>query len=593
MKRLHLPFLGSFRRGLFIPFVFSVGGLWAPAVALGTSAAAPEPATGWQPKPEITTQLYMAVTAHPLATDAATAILKDGGNAMDAAIAAQFVLNLVEPQSSGIGGGAFLLYWDSKNQELLTFDGRETAPVAADGDYFRDASGKLLKWQEARASARAVGVPGTLHLLETAHRRLGQKPWASLISPAIDLAEGGFKVSPRLAQSIAGAQPLLRRSPTTRAYFFTSDDAPLPEGYWLTNPAFSKALKQIANGGADVLYRGPIGQAILQTLKDASTLPSLMSVEDLSEYETIIRPPVCARYRENSVCGMGPPSSGALTVGQILGLLDGFNLKAIGPQAEGIHLIAEASRLAYADRARYMADADFVSIPTDGLLDAGYLEQRRALIKTDRSMGKAEAGMPPGASLALAPMSQPEAAGTSHLSIVDKEGNIVSMTTTIESGFGSGLMAEGFLLNNEMTDFSFKSEVDGQFIANRVEGGKRPRSSMAPTIVFDGDGRPVLVAGSPGGSRIICYVAKTLVSILDWQMSPQQAVEQAHFCNRNGATELERGLDSDALRLSLEALGHEVRDREMNSGLHIIRRQPDGSLTAGVDPRREGVAAGE
>ena len=545
--------------------LISVGCLSVPTVGFATSTpASPEPATGWQTKTEITTARFMAVTAHPKATDAALLILSEGGTAVDAAIAAQLVLNLVEPQSSGIGGGAFMLYWDAKKREMTSIDGRETAPLAAQDDYFEDGSGGLVKWQDARAGARAVGVPGTLRLLESAHERFGSVEWKRLFAPAIKIAEDGFPVSARLAKSIDGAATLLRRSAPTREYFFTPDDAPLPEGHWLKNPEF---------------------------LKNSGRRGALMTAEDLSEYRAMLRPPVCAPYRTVVVCGMGPPSSGALTVGQILGLLEGFDLAS--PDAKSIHLIAEASRLAYADRAKYMADADFVAVPTQGLLDRNYLNQRSGLIETEKSMGKATPGSPPGGPLALSSMRQPEAAGTSHISIVDQYGSVVSMTTTIESGFGSGLMAGGFLLNNEMTDFSFKSETQGNPIANRVEGGKRPRSSMAPTIVLDTRGEPLLVAGSPGGSRIICYVTQALISILDWGMTPQTAVSMPHFCNRNGPTELEAGKDTEALRTALETLGHEVREQEMNSGLHIIPRRPDSRLSAGIDPRREGTAAGE
>lgn len=586
----HLTALRTFKARCAI--LISVGFLSVPTAGFATSTpASPEPATGWQTKTEITTARFMAVTAHPKATDAAVSILSEGGTAVDAAVAAQLVLNLVEPQSSGIGGGAFMLYWDATKREMTSIDGRETAPLAAQDDYFEDGSGGLVKWQDARAGARAVGVPGTLRLLESAHERFGSVEWKRLFAPAIKIAEDGFPVSARLAKSIDGAATLLRRSAPTREYFFTPDDAPLPEGHWLKNPEFARSLRQIAIGGADVFYRGEIGQEILETLKKSDRRGALMTAEDLSEYRAMLRPPVCAPYRTVVVCGMGPPSSGALTVGQILGLLEGFDLAS--PDAKSIHLIAEASRLAYADRAKYMADADFVAVPTQGLLDRNYLNQRSELIATEKSMGKATPGSPPGAPLALSSMRQPEAAGTSHISIVDQYGNVVSMTTTIESGFGSGLMAGGFLLNNEMTDFSFKSETQGNPIANRVEGGKRPRSSMAPTIVLDTRGEPLLVAGSPGGSRIICYVTQALISILDWGMTPQTAVSMPHFCNRNGPTELESGKDTEALRTALETLGHEVREREMNSGLHVIQRRPDGRLSAGIDPRREGTAAGE
>ncbi len=555
---------------------------------------APEPATGWQVKPEVRAQHFMAVTAHPLATRAATDILSTGGNAVDAAIAAQLVLNLVEPQSSGIGGGAFMLYWDAAKQELQTLDGRETAPAAAGADYFRDHNGTLLKWPNARVGGRAVGVPGTLHLLHTAHHLFGTKLWAELFSPAITLATQGFSVSPRLARSIAGAADKgLRRFTPTREYFLTDEGVPLPVGHQLKNPAFAKTLQQIAHEGISSFYQGPIASKLLQALQGTSALPAVMTDTDLAHYRTILRPPVCAPYRGYSICGMGPPSSGALTVGQILGLLERFDLSRMGPSPHSIHLILEASRLAYADRARYIADSDFSPVPVNGLLDPDYLASRSEKIQADSIIGKAPAGHPPGATSANASFTQHEAPGTSHLSIVDNQGNIVSMTTTIESGFGSGLMTQGFLLNNELTDFAFVATHNGRKVANRVEGGKRPRSSMAPTIVFDSGGMPILVAGSPGGSRIICYVAQTLIGVLDWEMSPQQAVSMPHFCNRNGASDLEKNASAPSTDAALQKLGHQTRIRDMNSGLHLIQILPTGQLLGGADPRREGLASGE
>ena len=567
-------------------------GMGATSVPASSTTPPPEPGTGWQPKPEVRAQQYMAVTAHPLATRAAVDILSRGGNAVDAAISAQLVLNLVEPQSSGIGGGAFLLYWDAATKELHTLDGRETAPAQADGNYFRLASGELLKWREARIGGRAVGVPGTLHLLSTAHTRFGQTPWASLFDPAISIAREGFQVTPRLSESIKSAAAALSQSPTAQKYFFTEESEALPEGYLLKNPEFAQALTRIAAEGPRAFYEGSIGQRLLADLENTSELPSLMTAEDLASYQTIARPAVCAPYRQYSVCGMGPPSSGALTVGQILGLLERFDLNSMGATATSVHLVSEASRLAFADRGRYMADSDFVSVPVQGLLDPAYLNQRSQLIEKALSMGRASAGQPPGADLSLVAVDQPENSGTSHVSIVDRSGNIVSMTTTIESGFGSTIMTQGFLLNNEMTDFSFKDQDEGRPVANRVESRKRPRSSMAPTIVFNSDGQPILVAGSPGGSRIICYVTQALIGVLDWGLSPQDAVSMPHFCNRNGPTDFEPGSAADVVD-ALSALGHETRIQEMNSGLHLIQILPDGTLRGGADPRREGVAAGE
>ena len=553
----------------------------------------PEPSTGWQDKEAVHAEHFMAVTAHPLATQAAYQILKAGGNAADAAVTTQLVLNLVEPQSSGIGGGAFMLYWDAKNQALFSFDGRETAPAAADADYFKDSTGQLMKWREARLGPRAVGVPGTLSLLHTVHQRFGRSPWTKLFAPAITLSREGFAVSPRMAKSIEASKEYLSRFSGTRAYFFTDQGVPLPEGYHLTNPGFAQTLELIAEQGIAPFYQGSIGKKLIETLQEASGRPSLMTMQDLNGYKTLSRAPVCAQYHGNAICGMGPPSSGALTVGQILQLIERFDIAGLGLNPKSMHLVLEASRLAFADRARYMADSDFVEVPVAGLLDQDYLRGRSQLIQPSRSMGKASVGKPPGVTIAHAAMQQFEPAGTSHFSIVDAQGNIVSMTTTIESGFGSMLMTQGFLLNNEMTDFSFRASKAGQPIANRVEGGKRPRSSMAPTIVFDRTGVPTLVAGSPGGSRIICYVAQALIGILDWQMNPQQAAAMPHFCNRNGTTDIESHAGADRLSTALTGMGHEVRIRNLNSGLHLIQRLPSGELLGGADPRREGLVLGE
>lgn len=566
------------------------GAFTAPA---SNSIPDPEPSTGWQDKEAVRAKHFMAVTAHPLATGAAYQILKDGGNAADAAVTAQLVLNLVEPQSSGIGGGAFMLYWDAKNQALFSFDGRETAPGAADADYFKDSAGQLIKWREARLGPRAVGVPGTLSLLHTVHQRFGQHPWAKLFAPAITLSRKGFTVSPRMAKSIEGSKEYLSRFPATREYFFTDQGAPLPEGYHLTNPDFAQTLELIADQGIAPFYQGSIGEKLIEALREASGRPAVMTMQDLNGYKTLSRPPVCARYHGNAICGMGPPSSGALTVGQILQLIERFDIAGLGLDPKSMHLVLEASRLAFADRARYMADSDFVEVPVAGLLDQDYLRGRSGLIRSSGSMGKASAGNPPGVTTAQASMQQFESAGTSHFSIVDAQGNIVSMTTTIESGFGSMLMTQGFLLNNEMTDFSFRASKAGRPIANRVEGGKRPRSSMAPTIVLDKTGVPTLVAGSPGGSRIICYVAQALIGILDWQMNPQQAAAMPHFCNRNGTTDIESHTGAERLGAALTGMGHEVRVRSLNSGLHLIQRLPSGELLGGADPRREGLVLGD
>ncbi len=554
----------------------------------------PESGTGWLSKEAVPAQTHMVVAAHPLASEVGLDILEQGGNAVDAAVAVQMMLNLVEPQSSGLGGGAFLVYWDAENRKLTTFDGRETAPGGAGPDYFLDEQGAPMEWWQAVKGGRSVGVPGTLRLLERVHREFGQLAWRRLLSPTVAQARKGFVVSPRLAASIAqSAQWGLADFDSAYQYFFTAEGEPLAPGMVLQNPEFAETLEQLIRQGSDYFYRGVLARKIVEAVSTQGERPGLMTLEDLANYEVVEREPVCAPYRIYQVCGMGPPSSGALTVGQILGISQNFDLPGLGPGADAVHIYSEAARLAYADRARYMADSDYVAMPTAGLLDPGYLARRAATINTHRSMGTAEAGTPPWDKLlCYADDLSPEQPGTSHFSIVDRWGNIVSMTTTIETGFGSRLMVGGFLLNNEMTDFSFVPEKAGKQVANRVEGDKRPRSSMAPTIVFDQDGNPALVIGSPGGSRIINYVAASVIAVLDWGMNIQSAINLGHFVNRNGDIELERSRAVAGLAPALEARGHGVKVRDLNSGLHGIRLFPGGGMQGGADPRREGVALG-
>jgi gamma-glutamyltranspeptidase / glutathione hydrolase len=571
---------------------------------------APEAASGHVEKGLATARRFMVTAANPLAVEAGFEILAAGGSAVDAAIATQLVLNLVEPQSSGIGGGAFLLHWDATSAALRTYDGREQAPAAAKADRFlRDDT--PLPFSKVVKSGLSVGVPGLVRLLEHVHERHGKLPWQRLFAPAIRLSEEGFRVSPRLSLLLYLQGPDAF-APDARHYFFDADGDARSAGFLLKNPEFATTLRAIRDQGPAAFYTGPIAQAMVDAIANAPNYAGDLTLADLAGYQVKDRPPICITYRRNRVCGMGPPSSGAITVNQTLGLLEGFDLgssprDALRPSL--MHLIAEAQKLAYADRNRYLADPDFVSIP-QGLLDSEYLTSRRKLIDPLKAARhRVMPGRPPGldkrASFGID--ATREAAGTSHISIVDAEGNAVSMTTTIESAFGSGLWAAGFLLNNELTDFSFRPfDASGRPIANRVEGGKRPRSSMAPTIVLDDSGGLKAVLGSPGGSRIILYVLKALVGIIDWKLDAQTAAAMINFGSRGRDFELEYDAafaTRDILKpwqhapavwhaIRLRPFGHRIRPDWMTSGLHIIVRR-NGMLEGAADPRREGIALGQ
>ena len=533
---------------------------------------------------------WMVSVANPHAAAAGARVLSEGGTAADAMVAVQAVLGLVEPQSSGIGGGAFLVWYDSKSGEITTLDGRETAPLAATPRLFQNENGERLKFWDAVVGGRSVGVPGTPALMEAAHKKWGQNSWNSLFSEAIDLADNGFAVSPRLAALVARDAERLGRFSDTADYFFPNEQ-PLVEGHLLTNPAYADLMRRMAKDGAEVIYSGDIARAIIDTVRGAEKNPGVLSLTDLQIYKVKERPAVCVPFRGYQVCGMGPPSSGALTVGQILGLLNQFP-PGSSNDPQTLRLIGDASRLAFADRGRYMADSDFVPMPTKGLLAQDYLSERAKLLNGPDALTEAVPGNPEYSHASLwADDVSLELPSTSHISIVDRFGNALSMTTTIENSFGSRLMAHGFLLNNELTDFSFSSHRNGVPIANRVEPGKRPRSSMSPTIILK-DGRPTLVIGSPGGSRIIGYVAEAIVAHIDWGMNIQAAVSIPHAINRFGTYDLEKGTSLEGMVAPLEELGYKVSLRSLNSGLHAISIGENG-LFGGADPRREGIAIGQ
>jgi gamma-glutamyltranspeptidase/glutathione hydrolase len=563
--------------------------LLAPAHAQQPSQ--PEAATGQSAKTLVRAKRQMVAAANPLAAEAGRRILRQGGSAVDAAIATQMVLNLVEPQSSGIGGGAFLVIWDARKKAIGTIDARETAPAAAKPDRFLGADGRPMRFYDAVVGGRSVGVPGVLRGLELAHKAHGRLPWATLFEPAIELAEKGFRISPRL-NGLLKTEQHLPRSATAKDTFYNADGSAKAVGTILVNRPLAETLRVIAARGADAFYTGEIARDIVTAVRGAANAGDL-SEADLAGYRARERPAVCGPYRRYEICGMGPPSSGGLTVLQILGILEGFDLKAEAPWSiRGLHLVTEAERLAYADRGLYMADADFVPVPVKGLTDRSYLRARAALIKPDASLKTAQPGTPPQSTAALGADDALELPSTTQISIVDRWGNAVSMTTTIEDAFGSRLMVRGFLLNNQLTDFSFSPEESGRPVANRVEAGKRPRSSMAPTLVFDRNRRLVMVVGSPGGSAIINYVAKVIVASLDWGYDMQSAISFPNIGSRNGPTEIEEGPSAAAIAASLKALGHETRIAEFTSGVQGIMVTRKG-LFGGADPRREGVALGD
>ncbi|MGE7369836.1 gamma-glutamyltransferase [Neorhizobium sp. NPDC001467] len=585
----------KFGRIVIAAAVFGSGLFSGAAAQQASDQIAPERATATSASKRVEAKSFMVAAANPLAAEAGRKVIADGGNAIDAMVAVQTVLGLVEPQSSGLGGGAFLVYYDATSKKLTTFDGREKAPMQATPKLFLDEQGQPLKFMNAVVGGRSVGTPGVVRLMEDVHKRFGTAQWASLFVSAEKLARDGFVVSPRLAGLIAAEGDALKTYEGTRSYFFDPAGAPLKAGHVLKNPAYAETLSAIATGGADAFYRGPIAEAIVRTVRNAAGNPGVLSLADLENYGVREREPVCLAYRALDICGMAPPSSGGVAIAQMLGMLENFDIKGFGPgNVQSWRLLGDAQRLAFADRERYLADTDFVPLPIRGLTEKTYLGERAKLLDTDKALTKeaVKAGEPEwdhallfGRDAAL------EMPSTSHFVIVDRQGNVLSMTTTIENGFGSRLMTNGFLLNNELTDFSFKTHDHGLPIANRVEPGKRPRSSMAPTIVMK-DGKPLLAIGSPGGSQIIGYVAQALIAYIDWGMPVEQIVSQPHLINRFGTYDIEAGTAAERFAEPLKAMGYEVKAGEMTSGLHAIEITGDG-LTGSADPRREGVAVGE
>ncbi len=556
----------------------------------------------------VTTEREMIVTANPLATAAGAKVLQNGGTAADAMVAAQTVLGLVEPQSSGLGGGAFVVYYDAAMDEITTFDAREKAPGAATEDRFLNDLGVSIGFTNAWQSGLSVGVPGTPRVMEVLHARYGKRPWARLLQPAISLAQGGFELTERTSSQVAGLlgrnssceKRLFFRDPVAFAYFANPDCTAKPAGTLIRNKDYANTLKAIRNDGADAFYFGDIAADIAAAVQGDPAIPGDMTTDDLANYEVIERAPVCIEYRGHDVCGMGPPSSGALAVGQILGILENFDLGNDPLDVEVVHLFTQAGRLAFADRGLYVGDTDFVTVPVEGMLDKDYLEERAGLIMVN-DMGTALPGTPPGVFDPTMPHSAAKISGTSHISIVDRYGNALSMTTTIESSFGNGVMVRGFLLNNELTDFSFIPGPIEAPVANRVQANKRPRSSMSPTIVFDDAGKVELVTGSPGGSRIIGYSAQSVMNHIDFGLDPQESINTPHYQHRNGGTgtELETPIpgitldyDRAALRVLLDARGHLTRDSNtLTSGLSIIHIDGD-QLIGGADYRRDGTVGG-
>jgi gamma-glutamyltranspeptidase/glutathione hydrolase len=571
-----------FKRLVSVAAALALAGCTAPVQSAGTSTRGPSASLG--------TGLVSA--ADPRAAGAGAQILRQGGSAADAAFATLLALTVVEPQSSGIGGGGYLVY-SERGGAPATFDGRETAPHAATGTwFFKD--GQPMAFSDAQPGGKSVGVPGNIRMMALAHQRYGKLPWAALFQPAIKLARDGFKITPRLFNSLGKYSATGALSPAARTIFYQADGQPKSLGTVVRNPALAAFLEQLARLGPDSFYVGPNAQAMAGSVSGAPHNPAPMTTGDIASYEAKPRPPVCGTYRTYRICGMGPSSSGGFTVFASLKQLERFNLSALGPNSPTAwHLIAESERLAYADRDRYLADEDFIPVPLQGLMNPAYLAARSALISPTATIANAKAGAPAGAEISCSPVRQPEH-GTSHFVAVDRWGDVASETSTIESSFGSGLMVNGYYLNNELTDFSFVPEKDGCPVANRVEGGKRPRSSMSPTIVYGPDGRVILAVGAAGGSTIPAQVIKTIIAVLDFHLPAQEAVALPMVYAPGDTLYVEGGTQLEAMIPQLKALGHtDVRLLPPGTFKANAIEWLDGRWVGGADPRSEGIAVPE
>jgi gamma-glutamyltranspeptidase/glutathione hydrolase len=563
----------------------------SPLFAQDLDLSAPEPPSGLETKRAVVAQREMVVAANPLAAKAGAEILRKGGSAADAAIATILVLGLVEPQSAGLGGGGFLLHYEASMRALVALDGRETASRRVLPDMLIGKDGKPMGLREALTGTLTVLPPTLAPLLEETHKRWGTLKWPDLFAPAIALAEKGFAISPRLAELIRLDRERLARDPVTAAYFLRPDGSPKPVGTILKNPDYAATLRAIAAEGAKAFTTGAIAQDIVERVNRDTVQPGLMAMEDLRDYRVKARAVPCIDYRETRICSQPAPSAGGTTLLQMMKLVEPFDLGETPNNPQGLHVLMEASKLAFADRAVYLADPDFVAVPEKELTSDAYLAERRALIRADAAM---KTPAPPGrmATEKRAETLTPDVPGTTHFSIVDAQGNALAMTATVQDVFGSRIMVRGFLLNNQLVNFSFVGERDGKPVANRIEPGKRPISAMAPTMVFHRpSGDLMMLMGAPGGTNIMGYIAQTLVGVIDWKLDMQQAINLPRVLNRNGKTDLEAGTAAEKLKAPLEALGHEISVRPLNTGQHGILMR-NGQLIGGADPRREGVALG-